>query len=725
MDLTQLNKTQEAAVKAVDGPVLVFAGAGSGKTRVLTYKISYLINKKIVKPENILAMTFTNKAAGEMKSRVKSLLNDSQLSISIGTFHSICARFLRDQIHHIGFSSQYNIYDTKDQKDLIKFILTERGVIREYSSPKEVLGKISYYKNKLIFPNEARKNIKTQKESKIIDIYEAYQYALKDNDALDFDDLIIFPLVIFEKYPKVLNAYRKKWEYVLVDEYQDTNIPQFKFVTAIAEKHKQICVVGDDDQSIYGWRGAEVRNILEFEKLFPGCKIYQLETNYRSTQEIVNAAIQVVQNNNHRKKKVLHANNGSGEKLGLFETIDELEESDAVVSAIGKEVKLNKRRFNEFGILYRTNAQSRSLEDSLRRNGIPYIIIGGIRFYERKEIKNILSYIKLIVNPKDMVSLKRIVNFPPRGIGLKTIAKCQTLADKKKCPLFDVFPNLSELDLRNKQVSSLKHFHNLIVKYRDLLDKLSPNEFIRALVEEAGIIQYYKSSEMPEDAERLQNTRELLNSIDDFVNKDTDSDLNDFLAEVSLLTNLDKWNDEDNRVSLMTLHSSKGLEFPVIFITGLEDGLFPLSRTFNMPKELEEERRLFYVGITRAMEKVYLLYATNRRKIGIDYNVGFASRFLTEIPEEYLEKIPFRSALMHKVSKKRGKSTQLKSKRSITTFDDFTVGDFVEHAVFGVGKIMALSGTGENQRVAVVFKGGMKKKLIVKFANLIKTEQKI
>jgi len=725
MDLTQLNKTQQDAVKSVDGPVLVFAGAGSGKTRVLTYKISYLINKNIVKPENILAMTFTNKAAGEMKSRVESLLNDSQLSISIGTFHSICARFLRDQIHHIGFSSQYNIYDTKDQQDLIKIILTDMGALRDYSSPKEVLGKISYYKNKLIFPNEARKNIKTQKESKIIDIYEAYQYALKDNDALDFDDLIIFPLVIFEKYPKVLDAYRKKWEYVLVDEYQDTNIPQFKFVTSIAEKHKQICVVGDDDQSIYGWRGAEVRNILEFENLFPECKIYQLETNYRSTQEILNAAIQVVQNNFHRKKKVLQANNGSGEKLGLFETIDELEESDAVVSSIGKEVKLNKRRFNEFGILYRTNAQSRSLEDSLRRNGIPYIIIGGIRFYERKEIKNVLSYIKLIVNPKDMVSLKRIVNFPPRGIGLKTIAKCQTLADKKKCPLFDVFPNLSELDLRNKQVSSLKHFHNLIVKYRDLLDKLSPNEFIRALVEEAGIIQYYKSSEMPEDAERLQNTRELLNSIDDFVNKDTDSDLNDFLAEVSLLTNLDKWNDEDNRVSLMTLHSSKGLEFPVILITGLEDGLFPLSRTFNMPKELEEERRLFYVGLTRAMEKVYLLYATNRRKIGIDYNVGFASRFLTEIPEEYMEKIPFRSALMHKVSKKRGKSTQLKSKRSITTFDDFTVGDFVEHAVFGVGKIMALSGTGENQRVAVVFKGGMKKKLIVKFANLIKTEQKI
>ena len=722
MDLTQLNKTQKAAVKEVKGPVLIFAGAGSGKTRILTYKISYLINKKIVKPENILAMTFTNKAAGEMKSRVKSLLNDSQLSISIGTFHSICARFLRDEIHRLGFSPQYNIYDSKDQVDLMKIILTERGILRDFSSTKEVLRKIGIFKNKMIFPTEAREKSKTLKENKIIDIYEAYQLALKDNDALDFDDLIIMPLVLFKKYPTVLNAFRKKYKYILVDEYQDTNIPQFKFVTSIAGKHKQICVVGDDDQSIYGWRGAEVRNILEFEKTFPDCKIFNLETNYRSTQEILNAAIQVVQNNNQRRKKVLHSHKGSGDKLGLFETVDELEESDAVVSAIGKEVKLNKRRFNEFGVLYRTNAQSRALEDSLRRNGIPYIIIGGIRFYARKEIKEVLSYLRLIVNPKDIISLKRIVNFPPRGVGLKTIAKCQKLADKNKISLFDIFKDLSELDLRNKQVNSLKNFHDLIIKYRDLLDKLSPNEFTRALVEEAGIIQYYKSSELPEDAGRLQNTMELLNSIDNFVDKDAECDLNDFLVEVSLLTDLDKWNDEDNRVSLMTLHSSKGLEFPVVFITGLEDGLFPLSRTFNMPKELEEERRLFYVGLTRAMEKVYLLYATNRRKIGIDYIIGFASRFITEIPEEYLEKIPFRSALMHKVSKRRGKSTRVKSKRSITTFDDFTVGDFVMHAVFGVGKIMALSGTGENQRVAVVFKGGMKKKLIVKFANLIKIE---
>ena len=604
----------------------------------------------------------------------------------------------------------------------MKALLTERGVIKNYSSPKEVLRKISYMKSKLIFPDKAKDKAKTLKEKNIIDLYEAYQNELKKNDALDFDDLIIMPLVLFEKYPAVLNAYRKKWKYVLVDEYQDTNIPQFKFVTTLAEKHKRICVVGDDDQSIYGWRGAEVKNILEFEKTFSDCKTFKLETNYRSTQEILDAAIHVVQNNYLRQEKDLSSDKGKGQKLGLFETVDELEESDAVVSAIGKDVKLSKRKFSEFGVLYRTNAQSRALEDSFRRNGIPYVIIGGIRFYERKEVKDILSYLRLIVNPKDMISLHRIVNFPPRGIGLKTITKCQKLADQKKLPLFDVFNDLSGLDLRNKQVNSLGYFHDLIIKYRELIDKLSPNEFTRSLVEEAGIINFYKSSELPEDAERLQNINELLNSIDDYASRETNNDLNGFLEEVSLLTDLDKWNEEDNRVSLMTIHASKGLEFPVVFITGLEDGLFPLSRTFNSPDELEEERRLFYVGITRAMEKVYLLYATNRRKIGIDYDVGFSSRFLKEIPKEYLEKIPFRSALMHKVSKKRGISTKLKSKRSITTFDDFAVEDVVKHTIFGVGKIKALSGTGENQRVAVVFKGGVKKKLIVKFANLKKIE---
>jgi len=724
MDLSQLNKTQKAAVEAVKGPVLIFAGAGSGKTRVLTYKISYLINKKIVNPENVLAVTFTNKAAGEMKSRVKSLLGNSTPSLSIGTFHSICARLLRDEIYRLGFTPQYNIYDTKDQEALMKSVLSELGILKEFSSPIEVLRKISFMKNKFIFPDEGREKAKTQKEKKIIDIYERYQHALKENDALDFDDLILTPLNLFDKYPVVLNALRKKWKYVLVDEYQDTNIPQFEFVKAIAEKHQQICVVGDDDQSIYGWRGAEVRNILDFEKTFPDCQLFKLETNYRSTHEILNAATHVVQNNHNRKPKELSAHNGSGDKLGLFETVDELEESDAVISSIGKEVKLNKYQFNEFGVLYRTNAQARALEDSFRRNGIPYVIVGGIRFYERKEIKDILSYLRLIINPKDMIALKRIVNFPPRGIGLKTITKCQNLADKKNLPLFDVFDDLSGLDLRNKQVTSLKYFYDLIIKYRELVDKLSPNEFTRTLVEEAGIIEYYKSSELMEDSERLQNVNELLNSIDDFSVRDSNVVLNDFLEEVSLLTDLDKLNEEDNRVSLMTLHSSKGLEFPIVFITGLEDGLFPLSRSFNNPKDLEEERRLFYVGLTRAKQKAYLLYATNRRKIGIDYDVGFASRFLAEIPEEFLEKIPFRSALMHKVTKRRGASTRLKSKRSITSFDDFTVGDFVKHAVFGTGKIMALSGTGENQRVAVVFKGGVKKKLIVRFANLKKIDYK-
>jgi DNA helicase-2/ATP-dependent DNA helicase PcrA len=722
MDLSHLNPIQKEAVKAVKGPVLIFAGAGSGKTRVLTYKISYLIKKKIVKPENILAVTFTNKAAQEMKSRVDALLGDSHTNISIGTFHSICARFLREEIHRLGFTPNFNIYDPQDQEAVMKSVLLERGVLRTFSTPKVVLNKIRDLKSKMLFPDEARKKAKSQKENKIIDIYEAYQQALKTNDALDFDDLILMPSVLFDKFPVVLRKCRKKWKYILVDEYQDTNIPQFNFISALAEKHNQICVVGDDDQSIYGWRGAEIRNILEFEKSFPDCKLFKLETNYRSTQEILNAAQEVVKNNLDRKPKDLNARNGVGEKLGLFETVDELEESDAVVSAIGKYVQLGKYKFSDFGVLYRTNAQSRALEDSFRRNGIPYVIIGGLRFYERKEIKDILSYLRLIMNPNDIIALKRIVNFPPRGIGLKTIAKCEKLASKAKLTLFEVFKDVSTLELRNKQVNSLNYFFKLITKYRGLVDKLKPNELTRSLVENAGITEYYKSSDLLEDKERFQNVEELLSSLDSFMERNKEGKLNDFLEEVALLTDLDKWNEEENRVSLMTLHSAKGLEFPVVFISGLEDGLFPLSHTFNSLKEMEEERRLFYVGLTRAMKKVYLLYATNRRKIGVDYDVGIVSRFISEIPQKCLERIPFRSALMHTATKKRGKSTRINSKRSITSFDDFTVGDMVEHSVFGVGKIMALSGTGENQRVAVVFKGGVKKKLIVKFAKLEKIE---
>jgi len=604
----------------------------------------------------------------------------------------------------------------------MKIVLDNLGVSKNIISPKAAKARISYFKNTMLDPEGVIKKANTVIEKKLAAIYPEYQSALKSNNAVDFDDLLILTLKIFDKYPSVLKSYQSQWKFILVDEYQDTNEPQFLFVSKIAEKHQQICVVGDDDQSIYGWRGANIRNILDFEKKFPKASIYKLEKNYRSTQQILDAATIVVQNNVDREAKELYSVQGTGEKLGLIETIDELEEADAVVSALEKEIKLNKRTFSDFAVLYRTNAQSRALEDSLRRQGIPYNIVGGVRFYERKEIKDVLAYLRLIVNLKDTISLRRVINFPPRGIGLKTIDKCVQQASEEKKELFDILDNPSVMDIRGKQAESLKSFHDSVYKYHELLDKLKAGELVRALAEETKILEYYKNSEDPTDQDRYRNIFELLNSIDAFSSRNTEGGIKEFLEEVSLLSDIDMWNDQTNRVTLMTLHASKGLEFAVVFMTGLEDGLFPIYRSIENYKELEEERRLFYVGMTRAKERVYLMYATQRRRMGTEYGVGLISRFLREIPEEYLEKISFSSAMTRKVVSVTSSRTKVRITRTVTTFNDFAVGDFIEHVIFGVGKIMALSGTGENQRVGVVFKDGLKKKLIVKYANLKKID---
>ena len=506
-----------------------------------------------------------------------------------------------------------------------------------------------------------------------------------------------------------------------MDEYQDTNRPQFHFLTRLSEKNQQICVVGDDDQSIYGWRGADVSNILDFEKFFPSCRVFTLEKNYRSTQQILDAATSVVTHNDRRAKKNLVAANGSGDLLGLFETRDELEEADAIISALEKEIKLNKRTFSDFSVLYRTNAQSRPLEDSFRRMGIPYNIVGSIRFYDRKEVKEVLAYFRLVVNLKDTISIRRIVNFPPRGIGMKTMDKCVLQADIDKIELFDVMKNAKKLAIRGKQSDSLISFYDLIKKYHDLRNKLSANELTRSLIEEAGVLKLFKESTDPNDRERYENVIELLNSIDEFCQKRPDSTLSDFLEEVSLLSDIDHWNDSDNRVTLMTVHSSKGLEFPVVFVSGLDDGLFPLYNVLDTKEGLEEERRLFYVALTRAQERVFLLYATNRRRMGGENVLGMPSRFISEIPNDYLDRIEFQSALTRRVmGGSLQKRTRVAVTRTVTTFDDFKVGDMVDHSIFGLGKIMVLSGTGENQRVGVIFKDGTKKKLIVKYANLSK-----
>ena len=721
MSLKALNKTQKEAVEAVNGPVLIFAGAGSGKTRVLTHKLYHLVSEGLFKPEEILAVTFTNKAAKEMKERVLKLLKTSDLDLSMGTFHSICARVLREDIDALGFSRHFAIYDVKDQLDLIKVLYESFEISKNLITPNQLRNQISLFKNKMMEPKEVENKAKTILEKTVAKVYKEYQKNLKLNDALDFDDLLTFPLEIFKKKPSVLKKYQKRWKYILVDEYQDTNRAQFQFLTSLASEHENICVVGDDDQSIYGWRGADVSNILDFEKTFSSCKVFKLEKNYRSTQEILNAATAVVMHNDNRESKNLVAANGSGETLGLLETIDEQEEASAVVSSIEKEIKLNKRTFNKFSVLYRTNAQSRALEESFIRQGIPYNIIGSVRFYERKEVKNVIAYLRLVVNLKDTISLRRIINFPARGIGAKTIDKCVEQAKKDKIEFIDVLKNPNDMEIRGKQADALFKFYNIIIKYHDLRKKLSANELARSLVEEIGILTHFKESKEPDAKDRFDNVAELLTSIEEFSVRNPDSELSTFLENVSLQTDIDNWNDTDNRVTLMTIHSSKGLEFPVVFIAGMDEGLFPLFRSLDDKNELEEERRLFYVALTRAEEKVYLLYATNRRRMGAETVNGLPSRFINEIPEEALDRISFSSAVTRKfVAGKRKKDGLTQMVRTVTDFDDFQVDDDVEHSIFGAGKIMALSGTGENQRVGVVFNDGTRKKLIVKFANLKK-----
>ena len=721
MSLKSLNKTQKAAVEAIDGPVLIFAGAGSGKTRVLTHKLYYLVDEGLFKPEEILAVTFTNKAAKEMKERVMKLLNTNELDLSMGTFHSICARILREDIEVLGFTRHFAIYDVKDQLDLIKVLFEEFEISKTLMTPNQLRNQISLFKNKMMDSAAIDRKARTILEKTVSKIYTEYQKNLKLNDALDFDDLLTFPLDIFEKKPSVLKKYQKRWKYILVDEYQDTNRAQFQFLTNLAKAHENICVVGDDDQSIYGWRGADVSNILDFEKTFSSCRVFTLEKNYRSTQEILNAATAVVVNNDKRANKNLVAANGSGETLGLIETIDEQEEASAIVSSIEKEIKLNKRTFNKFSVLYRTNAQSRALEESFIRQGIPYNIIGSVRFYERKEVKNVLAYLRLIVNLKDTISLRRIINFPARGIGAKTIDKCVQQSEKDKIEFIDVLKNPNKMDIRGKQADALFKFYNVIIKYHDLRKKLSASELARSLVEEIGILSHFKESKEPDAKDRFDNVAELLTSIEEFSIRNPQAGLSTFLEDVSLQTDIDHWNDSDNRVTLMTVHSSKGLEFPVVFIAGMDEGLFPLFRSLDDKSELEEERRLFYVALTRAEQKVYLLYATNRRRMGAETVNGLPSRFINEIPEESLDRISFSSAVTRKfVAGKKKKDGLTQMVRTVTDFDDFQVGDNVEHSIFGAGKIMALSGTGENQRVGVVFNDGTRKKLIVKFANLKK-----
>jgi len=703
--LKDLNKEQREAVKWINGPVLILAGPGSGKTRVLTYRIAYLLSLG-VRPYEILALTFTNKAANEMKERAVQLVGDVAKNVVIGTFHSVFAKILRQEAEKLGYTKSFTIYDQDDSLSLIKSVIKELNFSEDNISPSLAQAKISAIKNALVSPDGFASVVENQFDQKIAQIYKFYQTALFQRNAMDFDDLLMKAVELFENHPDVLEKYQNRFKYILVDEYQDTNRVQYILLKMLSAKHRNLCVIGDDAQSIYSWRGAEIRNILDFKNDFPDCKIFKLEQNYRSTKKILRAADSVIKNNTEQILKNLWTENSEGEPIVVIECKDDRDEAEKVVHFIKEEIRKNKYNLRDFVILYRTNAQSRLFEDALRREGFPYTIVGSVAFYKRKEVKDLLAYLKVVVNPKDDESLLRIVNFPNRGIGDTTIERIRAFAIAKGLSMFEAMcksyavPGLTDRARRN-----VLYFCNLIQKYIDLKDKISAGELARALVDDIGLIRFYKEEGTPEAQQRIENIEELLSAITEFSNENPeDGGLEKFLEEVSLIADIDTWENKRDAITLMTLHSAKGLEFPVVFITGLEEGLFPIASSFYNFRELEEERRLFYVGITRAMKKLYLTYANERMRAGNIFNQK-RSRFLDEIP--------FDIVVFHK-----SKDEKREHKVKKTNVFGLKIGSLVEHEFFGRGVVVDISGNGENMRAMVDFENHGRKLLLVKYANL-------
>lgn len=719
MKLQDLNENQLKAVQEVKNPLLVFAGAGSGKTRVLTYKVWHLINQNFYQPQQILALTFTNKAAKEMKDRISQSIDVK--GVNVGTFHSIGARILRHNISKIddSYGPDFSIYDTSDQKAILREIIDELDLNENrLFSPSFLLSEIDRFKNNLIDEKSASKSAKSFEEKQISEAYNLYNSKLKNNNAVDFNDLILLPIKIFSLNKTILKSYTDQWKYILVDEFQDTNSAQFKLIALLSNANKNITVVGDDDQSIYGWRGANIDNILtNFNEEFPNCVQIKLEENYRSSQTILDAAWSVVINNKNRAEKKLRATKGQGEKISLISADNDEEEANAICDSIKSEIKLHKNTFKDFAVLYRTNAQSRSLEQAFIKEGLPYNIVGGTKFYDRKEIKDIISYLSLITNPNDNIALKRIINFPVRGIGEKSISLFEDLAAKTNISMFQSLKNASELNLRGKQLESINSFWSSINKFNELLDELDAKELIRVVLEEFNIENYYKNN--PAEFDRYNNIQEFKAFVDQFMESNPSS-LREFLQEISLFTDIDNWDNKNNSITLMTVHAAKGLEFPKVMICGLEQGLFPLIRLDDTSEQLEEERRLFYVAVTRAMENVFIFNARFRRRFGSSLNTTFMqSQFLDEIDSSLVVEKSYKSVYTKRITGV-GKNKKVQVSRTIREFDDFRVGDQVEHNLFGVGTILVLTGTGENQKVGVEFSGGLKKKLIVKYARLKK-----
>jgi DNA helicase-2/ATP-dependent DNA helicase PcrA len=735
--LRELNSKQREAVQCVEGPLTVVAGPGSGKTRVLTYRISYLISIG-VPAYQILALTFTNRAANEMKSRIIQLVGEKSSQVWMGTFHSIFARILRRECDKLGFEKNFSIYDTADSLSLIKNVMDEIGIPTQQFNPQAIRSRISIAKNQLISPDEAAQQANDLFDEKCAVIYHHYQVKLKKNNAMDFDDLLQKPIELFRHHKQLLEKYQGRFRFILIDEYQDTNRAQYTIVNLLASRYKNICVVGDDAQSIYSFRGADLRNMLDFERDYPDRKLIRLEQNYRSTKVILRAADTIIKNNLDQIEKNLWTDNGEGENITILDCADDREEGSAIVEKIYEEVRGKNADLKDIAVMYRTNAQSRALEDALRRNSIPYTIVGGIEFYQRKEIKDVLAYFRLLVNPRDDESFQRVFNYPVRGIGVRGLEKIKSVAVKENLSLLDASGCIiSGDDLSQKTRRGLTEFFDLIAKYRGMLTRMSISELSRSLVDEIGILKIFKEEGRPESMARWENVQELLAAISEFGEKYQHAVLEDFLQDVALVSALDELDSSPNSVTLLTLHSAKGLEFPLVFISGLEEGLVPFYSNTLDQKELEEERRLCYVGITRAMKKVYLSHVHTRYRAG-ELTYQTPSRFLEEMGKEGIE-IEHRTVRSRPVwgdrYEKSRKSDPVSNSNQEVADDHYHrdvmpdyendgggnephVGELVEHEIFGRGKVLVISGKGESRKAVVDFSTVGRKNLLLRYARL-------
>ena len=732
-----LNDKQREAVLCTEGPLLILAGAGSGKTRVLTHRIAYLIEECEVNPWNILAITFTNKAAGEMRERVDKIVGFGSDSVWVSTFHSTCVRILRRHIDLLGFDTNFTIYDTEDQKSVMKDVIRSLDLDPKIYKERTFLGVISHAKDELISPEEFMLNAGLDYKQQLYGrAYREYQLALKKNNALDFDDLIVKTVELFKSHPQVLDYYQERFRYIMVDEYQDTNTAQFQFVSLLARKYQNLCVVGDDDQSIYKFRGANIGNILNFEKVFPDAAVIKLEQNYRSTGNILYAANAVISNNIGRKDKRLWTQSEDGEGICFRQFYNGYEEAEYVAEQIRKSVRQCDSRYQDHAVLYRTNAQSRLFEEQFIRDNIPYRLIGGINFYARKEIKDILAYLKTIDNGVDDLAVKRIINVPKRGIGLTTIDKVQKFAGEHEMSFFEVLEHADGISELGRSSSKLKNFALTIQAFRGKAEELSVAELLEDILEVTGYRKELELEGTDEADARIENINELISKAASYEENcmDEPPTLSGFLEEVALVADIDNLDEDENRVLLMTLHSAKGLEFPHVYLTGMEDGIFPSYMSIaaeNPREEIEEERRLCYVGITRAMKKLTMT-AARMRMIRGENQFNAISRFMKEIPKEYLERgCEVRKEKTEEMPKndswKEIKRTFQEKPKAVQQFTvtkaaslEYGIGDRVRHMKFGEGTVADITEGGRDYEVAVDFDNFGRKKMFASFAKLKK-----